>query len=185
VTIHVIHFMGSINQATAGQLQDLTLKALTSGASELRYHMSTDGGSTGYAFALYNLIRSLPIPVTMHNVGNVESMGNILYLAADNRLAGPHSRFLIHPLNWGFAAGVTIDHARLNEHSASLDNDFERYVNIFNERTEGASEQIDIRSCLKNSARVLTAESATASRLATRIENAALPADAVTWWVNA
>lgn len=183
--LHVIHFSGPINPATASQLQSATLGAISQGAAELRYHVSTDGGSTMYGFALYNLIRSLPIPVTMHNIGSVESMGNILFLAADRRLAAPHSRFLLHPLNWGFTGG-NVDHARLTEHAACLDNDFDRYVEIFNERTKGASEPLDICSCLKNTSRVLTPEDATAAGLIHAIEAPAMPgaADAVSWWVT-
>lgn len=183
--LHVIHFAGPINPGTASQLQNATLGAVSQGATSLRYHVSTDGGSTMYGFSLYNLIRSLPVPVTMHNLGSIESMGNILFLAADRRIAAPHSRFLLHPLNWGFSGG-NVDHARLAEHAACLDNDFDRYVEIFQERTQGASEPLDIRSCLKNTARVLSPTDAAASGLIHAVEAPTLPgpSGAVSWWVT-
>ncbi|MHB0763174.1 ATP-dependent Clp protease proteolytic subunit [Stutzerimonas sp. NM35] len=184
--LHVIHFAGPINQGTASQLQNATLSAIAQGATQLRYHVSTDGGSTLYGFTLYNLIRSLSVPVTMHNIGSVESMGNILFLAADRRVAAPQSRFLLHPLNWGFSGG-NVDHARLAEHAACLDNDFDRYVEIFHERTKDAGEPLDIRSCLKNTARVLTPSEATASGLVHAVEAPVMPGptEAVSWWINA
>lgn len=184
MTTHVIHFTGNIHQGSALQLQDVSLQALAQGATEIRYHVTTDGGSTMLGFWLFNFIRSLPVPVTIHNTGNIESMGIILFLAADRRIAAPHSRFLLHPLNWGFPNGSRLDHARLNEHSLSLDNDFDRYVSIFDERTAGAAQKTDIRACLKNTARVLTAEDAVNANLATEIGDVVLSADSIRWWIT-
>ncbi|WP_288477200.1 ATP-dependent Clp protease proteolytic subunit [uncultured Pseudomonas sp.] len=184
MTLHVFHFTASINPVTTSILQDLVLRAVTSGkASKLQIHISTDGGSTSHGFALYNFLRSLPVPVTTVNMGSVESMGVVLYLAGAVRIAAPHSRFLLHPLNWNFNEG-RVDHARLTEHSLCLDNDFDRYSSIFTERTSDAAQPIDIQSCLKNNAKVLTPEDAIAAGLSHETKAVELPSDAVSWWVN-
>jgi len=184
MTVHVIHFTGSINQATYNAIQEQSLAALKQGATSLRYHLSTDGGSTFHGFTLYSFIRSLPVPTVMCNLGSVQSMGIIAFLAADVRIAGPHSRFLLHPMNWSFAGPGSVDHARLIEHTSGLNDDVERYVQIFNERTQGGIEPIDILSCLQNTSRILNASAAVGANLATTITDIELPADAVTWWIN-
>jgi ATP-dependent protease ClpP protease subunit len=184
MTVHVIHFTGPIHQPTANLIQEQSLMALKQGATSIRYHLSTEGGSTFHGFTLYNFIRSLPVPTVMCNVGSVQSMGIILYLAADTRIAAPHSRFLLHPMNWNYGGAGSVDHARLIEHTTSLNDEVQRYVDIFNERTNGGIEPVDVVSCLQNTSRILTAEAATAANLATSIADIELPADAITWWIN-
>lgn len=183
--LHTIHFAAPINPVTASHLQNATLSVVSQGATAINYYISTEGGSTSYGFSLYNLIRSLPVPVTMHNIGSVESMGNILFLAADRRLTAPQSRFLIHPLRWEFNDG-SVDHARLTEHVTCLDDDRDRYVEIFHQRAQDAGESLDILNCLTSTAKVLTPAEAITAGLAHGIEAPALPgpSDAVSWWVT-
>lgn len=99
MTTHVIYFTGNINAPSVGAFQGSCLQALHQGATQLVVHISTEGGSTTYGFTMYNFIRSLPVPVHMHNIGSVESMGNVVFLAADQRSASPNSRFIFHPLH--------------------------------------------------------------------------------------
>ncbi|MCS5516839.1 ATP-dependent Clp protease proteolytic subunit [Pseudomonas qingdaonensis] len=91
-------------------------------ASALLLNLSTIGGSTHLGFSIYSFLKSLPVPVSAVNAGNIESMGIVMYLAASERLAVPHSRFLIHPMTWHFSQSA-VDHSRLREYLSSLNND--------------------------------------------------------------
>lgn len=184
MTVHVIHLVGHINQPMTNAIQEASLSAIKQGATSIRYHLSTEGGTTFHGFTLYNFIRSLPVPTEMCNIGSVQSMGIILFLAADTRIAAPHSRFLLHPMNWNYGGAGSVDHARLIEHTTSLNDDVQRYVAIFNERTNGGIEPVDVLGCLQNTSRILDARSATAANLSTATADVVVPADAVTWWVN-
>jgi Clp protease len=53
------------------------------------YVLLKPGGSIQSGIALYNFLRAIPATVTTHNVGNVDSIGNAVFLAADERLACP------------------------------------------------------------------------------------------------
>jgi ATP-dependent Clp protease, protease subunit len=86
MSLHIVHFMCSINPGTLAGLQNVVLSALKNGATELSIHISSDGGSNDEGFTAYNFLRTLPIPVTMHCVGNVESMALLMYLAGEKRL---------------------------------------------------------------------------------------------------
>jgi ATP-dependent Clp protease, protease subunit len=182
MTSHVIHFLRSINADTLIGLQNTVHGALGGGATELSIHISSDGGSNDHGFAAYHLLRSLPIPVTTHCIGNVESMAIILFLAGEHRLIVPHGKVKIHPMHWAFAAG-TVDHDRLTEFVASLDFDAKRYANIFNERTQGAQAPIDVTSHLMGQAKLLEAVEAEDSNIATGIADASIPSTAIRWWV--
>lgn len=181
--IHYIHFSYDINAKTCGVFQSFCLQAIDQGASEIRVHLTSAGGSTQFGFALYNFIRSLPVPVVMHNIGNVESIAVIVYLAADKRLVCKQARFKLHPLFWTFG-GVTNDHSRIREAVACLDNDLERYVQIFKDRTKGADETIDIFKCLSAKELILDPAAATSNGISTSIEDATFIKGAIPWWIN-
>jgi len=182
MNVHVIHFMRSINPDTLNGLQVTALSALQRGATEIRIHVSSDGGTTDEGFAAYHFIRSLPVPVTMHCIGNIESMAVVLYLAGASRLIVPHGKVKIHPMHWGFSGGP-VDHDRLAEYVDSLDFDAKRYEDIFLERTEGANEIVDVHAHLAGRARLLDSAGAIASGIATSISDVEIPATATRWWV--
>lgn len=183
MTTYIINFSGPINTLTAERIRDTCLQVLSQGASEIRLHISSEGGSTLHGFTLYHFLRSIPVPLVIHNIGNIDSIAVIVFLAGTVRLASPHSRFLIHPLQWGFNSG-TVDHSRLREYVSSLDNDLERYVQIFEERTQGAQESLDIRTHLSGHEQVVTPAVALASGIATEIAEAAMLEGVVSCWIS-
>lgn len=182
MTLHTIHFLRSINLDTLTGFQNVTLSALQQGATALHIYISSDGGSNDQGFAAYHFIRSLPVPVTMHCIGNVESMAVVMFLAGTTRLVVPHGKVKIHPMHWGFSSGA-VDHDRLAEYVASLDFDAKRYADIFDERTKGASNLVDVRAHLSGQAKLLTATAAVDAGIATGVSEADIPVTAVRWWV--
>lgn len=183
MTTYIINFSGPINPVTSERIRDTCLHALSQGASEIRLHISSEGGSTVHGFTLYHFLRSIPVPLVMHNTGNIDSIAVVVFLAGTTRLACPHSRFLIHPLQWGFNSG-TVDHARLREYVSSLDNDLERYAQVFEERTKGTKEPLDIRTHLSDQEKVVTPAVSLASGITTGIAEAAILEGAISCWIS-
>jgi ATP-dependent protease ClpP protease subunit len=182
MTVHTVNFMRDINAETIVGLQNICLQAVREGVSELNIHISSGGGLNDYGFAAYNFIRSLPVPVTMHCIGNIESMAIVLFLAADTRKTVPDAKFKIHELLWGFPAG-NIDHSRLAEYVKSLDFDRERYTSIFDKRTQGAQQVLNIDTHLRGDAKLLTSSEALKCGLATEIAPVNINPSAKLWWV--
>jgi len=117
-------------------------------------------------------------------VGSVESVGVAIFLAGQQRYACPGTRFLIHPLHWGFGNLVAADHARISEWRDCLDFDAERYAAIYEDATRGAPGAHDIRSYLTGSARIYTAEQAVEAGIVQAARQARLPEAGTTthWW---
>ena len=69
---------------------------LTAGTDHFYVLLSTPGGQVTSGLTVYNFLRSIPAKVTMHNIGNVNSIGNAIFLAADERFACAHSTFMFH-----------------------------------------------------------------------------------------
>jgi ATP-dependent protease ClpP protease subunit len=184
VSKHIVHFIGPINHNTACTVRNLCLQALQSGASEIELHLSSEGGNMTAGFALYFFLKSLPIPLSTHNVGSIESIAVVIFLAGAKRYACPGTRFLVHPLNWGFGSLVAADHARVTEWRECLDFDAERYASIFDEATRGAEQADDIRTHLFGGARLFDAEQAVKAGIVHAAVQARLPAQGETshWW---
>lgn len=180
---HIIHYTGPINSATCGNLINTCAKATQQGADLIQLNIATMGGECSYGFTLYNFLRALPVPVHTHNLGTVESMGNILFLAGSHRTACAFSKFLFHPFHWTLHGAV--DHARMAEYAMSLDYDLRLYVQIVAERTQGASEGLDIARYLMAYPRILGPQEALASGMIHAVDELPIPADATQWSVHA
>ncbi|TFW32463.1 ClpP family protease [Massilia horti] len=184
MSLHIVHFIGPINHTSACTVRNLCLQALQSGASEIALHMSSEGGNMTAGFALHFFLKSLPLPLTTHNIGSVESVAVVIFLAGQKRYACPGTRFLVHPLHWGFGNLVAADHARVSEWRDCLDFDAERYAAIFEEATRGARVGTDIRFHLTGNARIYTADQAVDAGIIHQAIQARLPQAGTTshWW---
>ncbi len=153
MTLHIINFTGPINASTCGQTIEKAALAVQSKATGLTINIATLGGECSYGLTLYNFLMALPIPVHTHNLGTVESMGNIVFLAGERRTACRHSKFLFHPFHWYLNGSV--DHSRMSEYAMSLDYDLQLYARIVGERTKNAEEKLEIEKYLTAAPRIL------------------------------
>lgn len=92
---------------------------------------------------LYNVMRAMPFKLTTHNVGNVDSIGNAIFLAGEARYACPHSTFMFHGVGFDSGPGVHLEEKTLTERLASLLADQKRIGSIIAERTNIDPAQIE------------------------------------------
>lgn len=59
-------------------------------------HMKTCGGIWEEGMAMYDMIKSCPVPVTILNYTHARSMSSIIFQAANKRVMMPHSHFMFH-----------------------------------------------------------------------------------------
>lgn len=180
---HIIHFTGPINSSTCGNLITTCSRALQQGAELLQLNIATMGGECSYGFTLYNFLRALPVEVHTHNLGTVESMGNILFLAGERRTACSFSKFLFHPFHWTLHGSV--DHSRMSEYAMSLDYDLRLYAQIVAERTKGATEVLDVPRYLMAYPRILAPREALENGMIHEIDEMPIASDATQWSVHA
>lgn len=150
-----IHFLGPISIHTVESLRNMILKALHNGAQELQILMSSEGGDLLSGVTAYNYIRSLQVKTTMINMGSIESIAMIPFLAGDERIAVPNAKFLIHSFTYSFP-NSPIDTNRVIERSHSLSFETERYAAIFEERTQGAHNPLHVKQHLTGAAIVMS-----------------------------
>ncbi len=104
-----LSFVGPIEHPWTQCLRNKLADAASNGVQELTLLFSSYGGSLFEGFALYNLIRSMPYEVNIHNIGSVQSIANIVFLAGRRRTAARHSSFMMHNFTWTFASETLTD----------------------------------------------------------------------------
>jgi len=106
-------------------------KAIDENAQAVEVDLRTMGGDLLEAFAMYDYIRGLPIPVTVNIVGATASAGTVIAMAADKRTISENSKFLVHNV-WTVTQGDSEEHQKQAEALARFDKDV---VNIYHKAT--------------------------------------------------
>jgi len=87
-------FSAEVNQNTSESLMVTFSQHYNKGVTDFYLLLSSPGGNVNNGITIYNFLKSLPINLTTHNIGVVDSIANVIFLAGDNRYAVPHSSFL-------------------------------------------------------------------------------------------
>lgn len=130
-----ISFSAEINPTTTEQLIATSTQLIGQGFNRLYFMFSTPGGGVMNGMNIYNVLRALPSKLVFHNVGNVDSIGNAIFLAGDERYACPHSTFMFHGVGMDLAAGIRIEQKNAQEVLNGILADQKRMADIIVERT--------------------------------------------------
>ena len=130
-----LSFTAKVNDQTTTALMNTLAAALQQGMKELTLMLSTPGGSVMHGMTLYNYLTALPIDLSTYNIGNVDSIGAIVFLAGKKRYACPHSTFMLHPVAFGFQGSQNYEQPDLTAIVQSLEADQARIASIYAERS--------------------------------------------------
>ena len=129
-----LFYTGGIYPQSVNNIRGSFIEAVKENAASVNFYLSSSGGELDSALSLYHFLRALPIPLTIHNVGTVDSAAVMVYMAADTRLAVPDSWFLLHSMM--LFGNSPIDAPRLLERSRGVDRFAEVYAKIVEERAK-------------------------------------------------
>lgn len=137
-----ISFSAEINPSTTETLIALLSNQANAGVTEVYMMMSTPGGSVMNGLNLFNVLRAMPFKLITHNVGNVDSIGNAIFLAGEERYASPHSTFMFHGVGVDVPGAARFEEKNLRESLNRILSDQGRIGAIINERTSLNERQI-------------------------------------------
>jgi ATP-dependent protease ClpP protease subunit len=135
VTPTYVSFSAEINPNTTESLIAVLAQQVAQGVQDVHLLLSTPGGSVMNGMNLYNVLRALPLTLTTHNVGNVDSIGNAVFLAGEHRYACPHSTFMFHGVGFDGQPGLRFEERQLREMLGGLQADQKRIASVIEERT--------------------------------------------------
>jgi ATP-dependent Clp protease, protease subunit len=129
-----IVFSAEISPGTAEGLIAAVTQCVVQGATGIRLWLSTQGGSVLHGVHIYNMLRGLPVPLTTHNTGSVNSIGNAIFLAGETRYAVPGSTFMFHGVGFDIT-NARFEEKTLRERLDGLLADQKRIGSIIKDRT--------------------------------------------------
>jgi len=104
--------------------------------------LSTLGGHVMLGFNLYNVLRGMPFELTTHNVGNVNSIGNVIFLAGTKRYATANATFMFHGVGFDVPQGQRLEEKFLREKLEGIANDHKRIGETISQHTNLTKKEI-------------------------------------------
>lgn len=101
---YYVYFNADIDPESVDALIQILCDLVEKNASEVYLAISTGGGNIAAGMTLYSFLRGVPFKLIAHNIGNIDSVGNVVFLGAQERYACAHSTFLFHGVHWNFAS---------------------------------------------------------------------------------
>ena len=142
---------------------------------EVYLAFSSPGGEVKSGLHLYNFLRGLPIKITAHNLGNMDSAGTIVYLAAENRLCSEQARFLFHGITFPVDAKSAWNIEMLKGKMSELRSDEGSFSSIIASRSSGINK--DAAASLFRGTHIFDANTAVKHGIAHSIAEYTLPDD--------
>ena len=133
-TLCVIYDCPLVNEFNTQQFFQHVSANLTQDINHLYLLLNTPGGGVNLGIAIYNFLESLPIKVTTHNFGQVDSIGNVIFVAGEERFATPSSTFLYHGIAVGVGQQISV--VQLEEVLSQAKNDEDRMTKILTVKTD-------------------------------------------------
>lgn len=138
-----VNFSAEINPSTAETLIATMADIANKGVEKVTLCISTPGGGVPKGITIYNALRGMPFKLVTHNLGNVDSIGNAVFLAGEERYACPHTTFMFHGVAGGAQDGERLDRRALRERTDSLVADEKRIGSIIRERSKLKAAEVE------------------------------------------
>ncbi len=138
----VIRFFAPVMDATVNALMSAIDQRMKQGVREFILLVSSPGGSVVHGLSAYNYLKGLPVSITTHNFGSVDSIGIVVYCAGSKRLSVPQARFLFHGVNVQFRGDQNLDEKLLEERLGGLRIDVENIAGAIAASTGKKTEDI-------------------------------------------
>ena len=125
----VIKFFAPVTDVTINALMNAIDQKMKEGVTEFTLLISSPGGNVFHGLSAYNYLKGLPVTITTHNFGSVDSIGVVLFCGGSKRLSVPQARFLLHGVSASFQ-NVRLEEKQLEERLKGLQIDIENIAKV-------------------------------------------------------
>ena len=130
-----VSFSAEINQQTTESLLGICAELANKRTPTVYLMLSTPGGNVMSGLTIYNFLRSMPLKLITHNIGNVDSIGNVVFLAGEERYSCPNATFMFHGVGFDITAPTRFEEKLLRERMASVQADQKRIADVIVQRS--------------------------------------------------
>ncbi len=136
-------FSTDVNPTTAETLLATMADCANAGVEEVTLVLATTGGQVASGLNLYNVLKGMPFRLVTHNAGNVDSIGNAVFLAGAPRYAAPNTTFMFHGVAFKGGDGLIMDEKATKDRLESLQADKNKIAEVITERTKVDAATVD------------------------------------------
>jgi len=171
-------FVGPITNPAAKNLRNACCNTVTAGTKEIQILFSSSGGQVDEGFALYTFLLALPVKLTMHAIGKVDSIGLAVFLAGQQRFCSSDTTFLFHDFAWGAPSAINQTRSQWKDIVRLLDKDTLRIKELLKLRTALTDEDFN-RLKLYDKTLIQDASFAKEKGIVHEVKEASIPAGAI------
>ena len=136
-----VSFSAEINANTTESLISVMANCSNLQVKKVYLLLSTGGGQVMEGINLYNVLKGMPFELTTHNVGNVDSIGNVVFLAGNKRYATPNATFMFHGVGFDVKSNQRLEEKNLRELMDGVESNHKRFGNIITQHTNLSAEE--------------------------------------------
>jgi len=137
-----VGFNAGVDRRAAEQLVMVCGQAIAQGYSEITLCMTSVGGLLEHAYYAYGILDALPLKITTHNLGSVQSAANMLFLCGDQRYAMEGSTFFFHKSSFNASEGQVLTEAFITERLKAIQYEDNRSAAILAAKTGRSVEEV-------------------------------------------
>ena len=107
-----INYYGAITEQNVNVFMRSVPHLINSEKADILYLvLSSSGGNVVAGLTMYNFILALKnqVEIIVHNIGSVDSIALVPFMAGDKRYSNPHTSFLLHEMTWTLNSATYTD----------------------------------------------------------------------------
>jgi ATP-dependent Clp protease protease subunit len=108
-TTSYLFFTNNVDPASGQALLKACQACVARGDTTVHLLVSSAGGDVNTGFLLFHMLQAFPFELITHNVGNVDSIANVIFLAGHKRYAGATATFMFHGVGMDVRAGMRLE----------------------------------------------------------------------------
>ena len=152
MTEHCLISSASINQNSTNSLIAYLIDLHVAGATGVTIAISSPGGNVVNGITIYNALLAVNYEVTTYNIGNVDSIANIVFLGGKNRISNGNATFMFHSVSFDGNANERLEEKNLLEKLDIIKSEHNRISSIIAARS-GLSPRVCINLFKKQATR--------------------------------
>ncbi len=168
-----IVFIAEVHSAQTAKLR-AALTDAANAADDIYLLMSSAGGNVSEGLNIAAFMRTLPVQVTTHNIGQTDSIANVIFAAGRTRYANTNASFLFHGVSMHYERADFIE-SQLEEQYKIVKRLRENIAAVFAAYT-GIS-VIDAEALMISGATILNAQDALTKTVIHEVRDANIPAN--------
>jgi ATP-dependent Clp protease, protease subunit len=141
-----VRFCADIRDQYCSKLEQVIEMLASEGVKDIRLLLSSGGGGVERGIELYNTLRALSPNLTTHNIGIVDSITNVVFLAGKKRFATSNARFMMHGVSRVLRAGpdgnVSLEERTLKDCLRYVQRDHQRIAETVSRHTKMTESKI-------------------------------------------